>query len=150
MMNPTSQREYLKEVKQTDLHFRIVGGGITILWLTLIGVSYACTPKGNLEVLEGPEFFAALFAACFLGFSLLARFFQLLWLEPKHKKHARMSGVLWASLAVQCIAMSTNTLMACGIPIPVMIDPVLKTRVYLLRWSEWVSHIFLCASIKVL
>ncbi|CAJ1948208.1 unnamed protein product [Cylindrotheca closterium] len=135
-MNPLSQRDYLNEVKEIDFHFRIVACSIIVVWLTLIGVSYTFAPKESLEVLDGPELYAAFFSASFLGFSLLARFFQLLWLESK-PNNARMSGVLWASLAVQTVAMSTNALMACGIPIPVMMDPVLNTRVFLLRWCEW-------------
>ncbi|KAL3939528.1 MAG: hypothetical protein SGBAC_005759 [Bacillariaceae sp.] len=38
--------------------------------------------------------------------------------------------------------MSTNTLMACGIPVPVMVDPVMGTRVFLFRWSEWCALSF--------
>lgn len=138
-MNQKSQREYLTEVKQTDLHFRYVGVGTVAVWLSLIGVSYACAPSNNFETLEGPEFFAALFSACFLGFSLFARFFQIFWLEAKENNNAKLSGVLWASFAVQFVAMFTNTLMCCGIPIPVMLDPVMGTRVFLPRWAEWVS-----------
>eukprot|EP00526_Cylindrotheca_closterium_P001973 CAMPEP_0113629296 /NCGR_PEP_ID=MMETSP0017_2-20120614/15204_1 /TAXON_ID=2856 /ORGANISM="Cylindrotheca closterium" /LENGTH=1088 /DNA_ID=CAMNT_0000539681 /DNA_START=116 /DNA_END=3382 /DNA_ORIENTATION=- /assembly_acc=CAM_ASM_000147 len=138
MMHLKGHREYLKEVKKIDFHFRLVAGGVVAVWLTLIWLSYTITPKESFEVLEGPELYAAFFSASFLGFSLLARFFQLLWLDSKQRFNSpKLSGVLWASLVVQTVAMTTNALMACGIPIPVMKDPILGTRVFLLRWCEW-------------
>lgn len=136
-MSKGVQREYLKEVKNTDFHFRIVSGGVVVVWATLIGISYTIAPIESFEILEGPELYAAIFSASFLAFGLFVRFFQFLWQDSK--QNANISGVLWASLAVQSVAMSTNTLMACGIPVPVMVDPVMGTRVFLFRWSEWVS-----------
>ncbi|CAJ1926640.1 unnamed protein product [Cylindrotheca closterium] len=136
-MYPICQREYLMEVKKIDFHFRIVAGSIVIAWLTLIGTVYRYAPADSFEALDGPEMYAACFSASFLGFGMLARLLKILWLETKPSQNFRMSGVLWGSFAVQTVAMCTNALMASGYPTPVMVDPVLGTRVFLARWCEW-------------
>jgi signal transduction histidine kinase len=129
------QQEYLKEIMRVDRHFRLNAYFVTVLWLLLILICYKVTPEENFEVLEGPELYSALFACTFLGLSLLARFSTVFWLESQGR--TGISGVLVAALTVQIIAMLNSGLMSCGIPIPVMNDPILGNRIYLLRWCEW-------------
>ena len=47
-----------------------------------------------------------------------------------------MSGILLGGFAVLLVAFCTDFLMAF-FPTPVMLDPVLGTRVHVLRWCEW-------------
>jgi hypothetical protein len=46
------------------------------------------------------------------------------------------SGILIGALTVQIVALTTDLLMAFS-PVPTRIDPVLGTRVLVLRWCEW-------------
>ena len=47
-----------------------------------------------------------------------------------------MSGVLVGGMVAQFIAISSVAIMVC-FPVPVMIDPILGSRVHLIRWCEW-------------
>ena len=49
----------------------------------------------------------------------------------------QFSGILAGGLVTQCIAVLTATIMVC-FPVPVMIDPVLGSRVHFMRWCEWI------------
>jgi signal transduction histidine kinase len=129
------RQEYLEDIKRVDRHFRLNAYFVTATWLLLILICYKVTPEENFEVLEGPELYSALFACTFLGLSLLGRLSTVFWLESKGR--SGISGVLVAALTVQVIALLNSGLMACGIPIPVITDPILGNRIYLLRWCEW-------------
>eukprot|EP00980_Cylindrotheca_fusiformis_P021351 scaffold8235_cov113-Cylindrotheca_fusiformis.AAC.5 len=130
-----SQADYLEEIKRVDMHFRKSTVYVIALWLGLIRVSYYLTPEENLEVLEGPERYAALFSCTFLALSLLGKCASVYWLEPRGIPGA--SGVLLASVTVQVVALLNSALMSSGWRVPVMVDPVFGNRIHLLRWAEW-------------
>lgn len=130
-----SHREYLEEVKRVDQHFRYNAYGVAIVWVSLVAYSYWVTPADQLEILDGPEFYAALFATMFMFLSMVGRFAALFWLESKGS--GNISGVLIASLTTQTISCLNNGLMCSGLPIPVQKDPFFGSRLFLLRWCGW-------------
>ncbi|CAJ1964572.1 unnamed protein product [Cylindrotheca closterium] len=135
-LSQLSHEDYLDEVKLVDHHFRLNAYFVTAAWLLLILWSYWITPPEQLETLDGPEFYSALFATLFMFLSMMGRFSALFWLEARGDTR-NFSGVLVASLMTQIIAFLNNALMCCGIPVPVHIDPVFGTRIFLLRWCAW-------------
>ncbi|KAL7541449.1 hypothetical protein ACHAXR_013265 [Thalassiosira sp. AJA248-18] len=50
---------------------------------------------------------------------------------------AQLSGILKGGMVTQFIAVMTAVIMVC-FPVPVMIDPILGSRVHFIRWCEWV------------
>jgi len=131
-----SHREYLEEVKRVDHHFRLNAYFVAVTWVLLILWSYWVTPPEEMEILDGPEFYAALFATMFMLLTMVGRFSGFFWLETKGS--GNVSGVLVASLTTQIISCLNNALMCCGIPIPVRRDPIMGTRLFLIRWCGWV------------
>lgn len=47
-----------------------------------------------------------------------------------------ISGILGGGMVTQFIAIMTAAIMVC-FPVPVMVDPILGSRVHLIRWCEW-------------
>jgi hypothetical protein len=47
-----------------------------------------------------------------------------------------ISGILGGGMVTQFIAIMTAAIMVC-LPVPVMVDPILGSRVHLIRWCEW-------------
>jgi hypothetical protein len=48
----------------------------------------------------------------------------------------QVSGILAGGMVTQFIAIMTAAIMVC-FPVPVMVDPILGSRVHLIRWCEW-------------
>jgi signal transduction histidine kinase len=142
-----TQKEYLEDIRQTDQAFRRLSVIVVLIWLSLIAFSHSITPPENFEVLEGAEFYSPLFAFMFISLSLLGRLFTALWLEPTKVKG--VSGVMIASITVQCIALTTNALFTTGYPVPVMVDPMFGNRVFIYRWCEWTPLAFFMMFITI-
>ena len=121
-----------------------------LTWIGLIVLSYWITPPEQIEWLEGTERNAALVELSILCTAVTMKHGPLLWemnllwdsnsFESRHRRSMmgslRMSGILAGGLVVQAIAALTMVIMV-SCPVPVLIDPILKSRVHLLRWSEW-------------
>eukprot|EP00980_Cylindrotheca_fusiformis_P002501 scaffold586_cov68-Cylindrotheca_fusiformis.AAC.10 len=110
------------------------------------------------------ELYAARFACTILSLSLISSIATTLWLgnrtnSSNHNNYGNsnnnnnntntntatgptMSGILIASYAVQFIALSTNGVHGSGYPVPVIDDPIMGTRVFILRWCEWTPLAF--------
>jgi hypothetical protein len=54
-----------------------------------------------------------------------------------HSWRQRMGGIVYASIVVQFVAITTNALLAFA-PTVVLVDPVTHSRVFMLRWCEWI------------
>ena len=132
---------YLKELNRVDIHCRVLCLVVSLVWLFLVAISYWSTPEDNLVVLTGIDQQAAA-----VSFAILAS--SMVWyLLPHFIKEYKTgfeetSGVIWAVIVIEGIAMITNALMAFGFKTPVRIDPILGNRVHLLRWCEWAPLTF--------
>jgi hypothetical protein len=127
-----------KNVENVDLFLYRTCRYVIASWLCLITFVYWAAPDESISRLEGTERNAVLIELCVLTTAILMRHGPLLW-EMKRDAGVmppRISGVLAGGLTVQFIAVSTVLWMA-SLPVPVMIDPVFKSRVHLLRWCEW-------------
>ena len=117
---------------------------------------YSVVPKENITSLSGLEQRAAFTSMSLIFISFLIRIIQLFGVgkrsvipgrvasHPVERSFkalwedamTRTSGILLGGLAIQVVAFMTDFLMAF-FPVPVLPDPVLGTRVHLLRWCEW-------------
>ena len=164
-MRPTEETKLHSEAITTiDTHFRYFTVWLIVTWFCLVVIMYAIVPEENIMSLSGLEQRAAFTSMSLIFISFLIRIIQLLGVgkrimipsavkcpedgdlinhrgKPSLKalwKSAmtRTSGLLLGGLAIQVVAFMTDFLMAF-FPVPVMIDPVLGTRVHVLRWCEW-------------
>lgn len=133
-----SLSDYLEDVRRLDKHFRVTAAIVSATWLVLVALTYLFAAEENLERLEGIERIAPSFACCCLLLSLSGRLFTVHFLAKSYD----FSGVLIGSVTVQAIAFFTNGMMASGMLVPVMTDPVFGNRVHLLRWCEWTPLAF--------
>jgi len=124
------------------------------LWLGLICFSYCIAPRDSIQWLTGTERNACLVELSILSTAVTMKHGPLLWEinlmdftpsgrgTPKSGRRSylisssRASGILVGGLVVQFIAIMTVVIMV-AFPVPVMIDPVLGSRVHLIRWCEW-------------
>jgi len=126
-------------ISEIDYRIRCVSKISILLWIIMVCVSFAVGYKtGRLEKLVGAERLSCMIAALLLGMSYISISLPLIY---RGKKRAS-SGVFVGALVIQSIAIFTDVMMAF-VPVPVMIDPVSGSRVFLLRWSEWAPLAFM-------
>jgi len=126
-------------ISEIDYQIRHVSRCAFGLWVFMVCVSYAIGYKtGTLEWLTGLERLAPMIASLLLAMSYLS--IQLPILNRGKKRIS--SGVFVGAFMIQTIAFCTDVIMAF-LPVPVMLDPVSGSRVFLLRWSEWTPLAFI-------
>ena len=133
---------YLGELSRIEWHFRVTSFCCVIVWLLLVYVGYWATPEENIVVLEGWERIAEVVAFCFIACSYMYNAMPHL-LKVFDSQAEPMSGAVVGVITIKTFALVTNGLMAFGFKVPVLIDPVLGTRVHLLRMCEWAPMAFL-------
>jgi hypothetical protein len=123
--------EYIAAV---DGHCRKVAIKATMLWASMVIVSYIVGyATDRLEKLEGVE---SLFPGVAAFVLLVSIIFNIIPYTFTNKEGDGFSGVLICAFTVQGIAFVTDLLLSAA-KVPVFIDPVMGTRVFMLRWSEW-------------
>ncbi|CAB9511817.1 Receptor-type guanylate cyclase gcy [Seminavis robusta] len=133
---------YLGELNRIEWHFRVAAFVCAILWFVLVNVAYHLTPDDQIVVLEGWERKAEIVAFCFIAVSYMYN--AVPYLVKVFDPHAEpMTGAVVGVVAIKTFALVTNGVMAFGCKVPVLIDPVLGTRVHLLRMCEWGPMAFL-------
>ncbi|GAX19500.1 hypothetical protein FisN_19Hh075 [Fistulifera solaris] len=103
-----------------------------VIWLLLVVLVLTQTPPEYHEVLREEERVATFLAAVVMFVTLLALLMPSLLFKTSYP-----SGIVIAGTAVCFVAMCTN-LILCLRPTVVVVDPVTKARVFLLRWCEWI------------
>lgn len=105
-----------------------------VTYLFLLVLLYSVTPRSEWTYVTTYESHAATVAFLILLVSnmlITSRFF----FQQKWKHH--MDGIVYASMVCQAISMSTNLLLAFA-PTIIKLDPVTNSRVFLIRWCEFV------------
>ncbi len=120
-----------------------------VSFVALLYFVYKITPVEQWEYLPDGERTVAGIAFAIAAMSLLmvlASF--VVW---RHEL-GKISGIVYAGLIVMGISMITNGILAFA-PTIVMIDPILHSRVFLVRWCEWIPcaglMTFLCDAVDV-
>jgi hypothetical protein len=102
-------------------------------WIAILMFLYGTTPPQELRYLSDSERRAAIIAL----FSISTATVLLVMPFIIQRRVRHMGPLLYATLAVQGIAIVTNFLLAYC-PVVVRIDPVTSSPVYLIRWAEWI------------
>eukprot|EP00804_Cyclotella_cryptica_P000573 CCRYP_009977-RB/>CCRYP_009977-RB protein AED:0.01 eAED:0.01 QI:145/1/1/1/1/1/2/1184/902 len=158
-------------ISTIDKHFRYFTLWLFCVWSSLVVLMYVFVPKENIVPLSGLEQRAAFMSMSLIFVSFLSRIIPLLGFGRRGSSPLSylasfniggdsatcdqgqgirkrweaatqsFSGILLGGLSIQVVAILTDFLMAF-FPVPVVVDPVLGTRVHVLRWCEW----FPCAT----
>jgi len=124
-------------ISTIDKHFRYFAMWNICTYFTLVAIVYAVVPAENIVYLDGVEQRSAILAMSLIAVSFLSRVLPLIGgIVGDNKKQTYISGIFIGALTVQVVAFCTDFLMAF-FAVPVLIDPVLGTRVHVLRWCEW-------------
>lgn len=131
-------------ISTIDSHFRYFSIWVFCTYFTLVATVYVVVPTESIVRLEGVEKNSAIMAMSLIAISFASRIVPLLGGVGGGGKNAKsyrgkklnISGIFIGGLTVQIIAFLTDFLMAF-FPSPVLIDPILGTRVHVLRWCEW-------------
>jgi hypothetical protein len=125
--------EYINEI---DRLYYWASFGAIFVWIFLVLVSYWIS-WDRLERLEGSEKTIPFLAAMMLGMCCITTLTPLLI-----RKKRVESGIVIAALTVQFLALMTDMMLA-NLPVPVMLNPLTNTKIYILRWCEWSPLAFL-------
>ena len=160
-MRPSEEsKHHGNTISTIDRHFRYLSLMLFIVWSSLTLIVYIVVPKENIVALNGLEQRAAFTSMSLIFISFLSRVLPLFGVIKmqggdvvgKNIGNANgthgglrnawknltmnVSGILLGGLAVQIVAFLTDFMMAF-FPVPVLLDPVLGTKVHVLRWCEW-------------
>ena len=138
-----------EDVATVDRLLNRVSEYVLVCWAFLILVSYWIVPPESIRRYSGTEWNAALVNLLLLTTAVLVKYTPFLWgmklkeptLDGRRARlilsgRTRISGILYGGLVTQFVAVMTSFIMV-AFPVPVMIDPILGSRVNFIRWCEW-------------
>ena len=109
-------------------------------WVLLLVISYLVVPSDCIIRYTGGERNAAMVFLSIHGTVAIMRHGPIFW-NREHitatSNKTRVSGVLLGGMVTQTIA-SLTLVIFVFFPVPVMIDPILGSRVHFVRWCEWI------------
>ena len=137
---------YNQEMAAVERHLYYVGVICVSVYSTLLFYTlYIVPPAGpdDAVVLESTplERSAAFLAFLALLLMIVLQYFPIFLLK-KRDGYGRMSGVIFAGLAVVMVACVNNFMLYASPRSVVRLDPVTGGRVHLLRWAEWTPLAF--------
>lgn len=141
---------HVRAISDIDAKFRQFSKWVLCAYVALATVAYVAVPNENITRLDGAERGGAVAAMSLIAVSCASRALPLLGRGGKKNGSDgggggsrgggsggnSVSGIVVGGLTVQGIAFLTDFLLAF-FPTPLAIDPVLGTRVHVLRWCEW-------------
>ena len=111
-----------------------------VVWFLMVLLSYAAVPRAQWVYLPQSEQRAAALACYVMCITILLVSMPLLLQSttPFHSRSSRScwSGIIKAALVVLVVAAMTNALLAF-FPTIVLVDPITRARVFVVRWCEW-------------
>lgn len=149
----SSERKDPQEPLMATYHvnrmFPVAARGTALIFLLLLCLVYYITPVEAWVYLPDDERTVAAIASGIAGMSALMTASSFLFWG---KEAGKIGGILYAGIVVMLISMITNGILAF-VPTVVKEDPVLGTRVFLVRWCEWIPcaglMTFLCDAMDV-
>jgi len=129
--------------------FRFAADLTMIIFFLLVLLVYLFCPPEELEYIVDDERTAAVIAFAVSTFSAVAVHAAFaVW----HKETGKISGIVYAGLMVMIMSALANGFLAYA-PTYVVVDPVTRSRVFIIRWCEWVPcaglMTFLCDAVHV-
>lgn len=103
----------------------------------LLALVYSMTPADRWQYLAPQERRAAATAALVLAVAFVLVMSRFAFVSRNATWRQHMGGIVYASVVTQSVAIFTNLLLAFA-PTVVVVDRVTGSRVFLLRWCEWI------------
>jgi hypothetical protein len=103
----------------------------------LVALVFGLTPAEKVEYLPPQERHAAAVALVVLVVAFILAMTRFAFVSSNSSWRQHMGGIVYASMVTQMVAIMTNALLAFA-PTVVLIDPVTHSRVFMLRWCEWI------------
>lgn len=129
--------------------FPIAANMAAATFVILLCFVYKITPIENWEyIADGERTVAGISFIIALMTLIMALASFVFWRHDVGK----LSGIAYAGIVVIAISMVTNAILAFA-PTIVMVDPIIHSRVFLVRWCEWIPcaglMTFLCDAVDV-
>jgi hypothetical protein len=107
-------------------------------YVGLLALVYSATPTDQWQYLPPQERRAAATAALVLAVAFVLAMSRFAFVSRSSSGWRRpMGGMVYASVVTQAVAVCTNLLLAYA-PTAVVVDRVTRSRVFLVRWCEWI------------
>jgi hypothetical protein len=145
-----------EDVANVDRLLNRVSRYVLVFWASLVLFSYWIVPYGSIRRYSGMEWNAALVESLLLTTAVVVKHIPLLWdmkfkdmsapssllavrrggVRAKMAGRTQISGILYGGMVTQFVAVMSAIIMV-AFPVPVMIDPILGSKVNFIRWCEW-------------
>ena len=145
-----------EDVANVDRLLNRVSRYVLVFWASLVLFSYWIVPRGSIRRYSGMEWNAALVESLLLTTAVVVKHIPLLWdmkfkdmsapssllevrrggVRAKMAGRTQISGILYGGMVTQFVAVMSAIIMV-AFPVPVMIDPILGSKVNFIRWCEW-------------
>ena len=129
--------------------FPIAANIAAVVFVFLLYFVYRITPVEEWQYLPDSERLVATIAFSIAAMSTTT--VVITFIFWRHET-GRVSGIVYAGLVVMIISMTTNGILAFA-PTVVKNDPIIYSRVFLVRWCEWIPcsglMTFLCDAVDV-
>mmetsp|Transcript_126436 Transcript_126436/g.354044 ORF Transcript_126436/g.354044 Transcript_126436/m.354044 type:complete len:962 (+) Transcript_126436:88-2973(+) len=143
------KKEPLMATYRVNKMFPIAANMCAVVFVALLYCVYSITPIEEWEYLPDSERTVALVAFAVSAMSSLTVFISFMCWQHEFGK---VSGIVYAGLVVMLISVTTNGILAFA-PTVVKVDATINTRVFLVRWCEWIPTAglmtFLCDAVDV-
>ena len=106
-------------------------------WLCLLAMAYGVTPQSEWTYLQDWDRVISLWASVVLTSSLISLCMPFVNFLRAGQGRQRPSGILWVAMTTLLISIGTNLLLALA-PTIVRRDPLLHSKVFIVRWCEWI------------
>ena len=143
VMRPSAgSKTHTLAITTIDKHLRYLAILSVCTYIILVAIVYAVVPRESIIRLDGVEKNSAIMAMSLIAVSFLSRVIPMcggissITGQKMKKGNTNLSGILIGALTVQLISIITDLLLAF-FPTPTLLDPVLLTRVHVLRWCGW-------------
>jgi len=143
-MRPSAgSKTHALAITTIDKHLRYLAILNVCTYVVLVAIVYAVVPRESIIRLDGVEKNSAIMAMSLIAVSFLSRVIpmcggisSITGQKMNKKGNTNLSGIFIGALTVQMISIITDLLLAY-FPTPMLLDPVLGTRVHVLRWCGW-------------
>ena len=128
------------DVATIDRLIKKVSVLVVTSWALLLLISYLIVPSDCIIRYTGAERNAAMVSLSIQSTVAIMRHGPIFFSREhttETSNKTRVSGVLLGGMVTQTIASLTSVIIVF-FPVPVMIDPILGSRVHFVRWCEWI------------
>jgi hypothetical protein len=135
--NGDDENSTLLGLNQVNQMFSKAANLALATYVCLVALVFGLTPAEKVEYLPPQERHAAAVALVVLVVAFILAMTRFAFTSTNDSWRQHMGGIVYASMVTQTVAIMTNAMLAFA-PTVVLIDPVTHSRVFMLRWCEWI------------